>query len=228
MKFLEQLPLWLWIVLILLYILWPLDLIKGVASSILAFFGMNEQSDALESFSFKDTFGKIIDWVMALPGRLVDGLMGILTGEIDIGQVIGDAISSAGNMMAQFNEYLKSVAQPYLQGLAQDDSWLGSLGKFVVPSAAFDWAGVDKDTGEITAPVASVSAPESTPRTETGEQMNTQSKENAQAQSGATVVVADASSKSNTTVNNNSQTAAIIDQNLPTQDQNDRSWFAWT
>jgi hypothetical protein len=202
----------------------PLDLIKGVASTILSFFGMNEQSDFLESFSFKDTFGKIIDWVIALPGKLVDGLMGILSGEIDIGQVISDAMSGAMDMASQFNEYLKSIAQPYLSALAQDDSWLGSIGNFLVPKPAFEWAGVDPDTGEISAPA--VSAPETTTRTQAGEAVTEQSKENAQAQGGGGVAMVDASQRSNTTVNNNQQTAAIIDQNLPTQDQNDRSW-AW-
>lgn len=212
-----------------------LDMMKTVASSILNMLGFEDAANLLTDFSFMDHFGKIIDFVVALPGKLVDGLMGILTGEIDIGEVLSSAMSTAGNMAAQFNEYLKSVAQPYLQGLAQDDSWLGSIGKFVVPEPAFEWAGVDKDTGEITDPVtvtapessraetAEPSAPDVTPRTATGEQLDQQSRENAQAQSsGSTVVVADGSSK--TTVNNTSQTAAVIDQNLPTQDMNDRSW----
>jgi len=196
----------------------PYDLIKNVASGIFGFFGFDEAQEQLDSFSFKDTFGRMIDFIVGLPSMLVDGLMGILTGEIDVGAMISDAMATAGGMASQFNEYLKSIAQPYLADLAQDDSWLGKIGNFLVPEAAFDWAGVNPDTGAFTA----IERPQVTAQTQRGSDVAEMSKENAQSAGSASVTIA-APTQSNVT-NNNSNTSAIIDQNLPTVDHNDRSW----
>jgi hypothetical protein len=201
---------------------WPMDLLKNAVSGIFGLFGYDDISQQLDSFSFKDAFGKIIDWVIALPGRLVDGLMGILSGEIDVGQMISDAMTSVGDMASQFNDYLKSIAKPRLSALAKDDSWFGKLGNFLVPKQAFEWAGVNPDTGEIAAP--KISAPEVTAQTDRGSQVANMSRENASAKAGASVAIVNAPVQQTTQNVSNNSTAAIIDQNLPTVDYNDRSW----
>jgi hypothetical protein len=203
----------------------PYDLLKDLASSVLDMLGFEDASASLDSFSFNEVFGKVIDWVTGLPGRLVEGLMSIFNGETDVTTLLSDAMSGAMDMATQFNNWLKGLVQPYLSGIAKDDSWLGKLGSFVVPDAAFEWAGVDPNTGKVT----QVSSPDITPRSTQTDQMNQTQKETedmkAQQSSSANVVV-DSSSRNVT--NNSSTTAAVIDQNLPTVDNNDRSWgFGW-
>jgi hypothetical protein len=56
-----------------------------------------------------------------------------------------------------------------------------------------------------------------------GAELDAMSKENAQAAGGTSAVMI-APQTSTVTNNSNSNTAAIIDQNLPTQDHNDRSF----
>ena len=196
-----------------------LDMVKTASASILSMLGFENASEMLEGFSFMDNFGKIVDFIIGLPGMLFDGLMGILTGEIDVGAVLSDAMATAGGMASQFNDYLKSIAQPYLADLATDDSWLGKIGNFLVPEAAFDWAGVNPDTGAVTA----IERPQVTAQTQRGSDVAEMSKENAQSAASANNVTIAAPTQSNVT-NNNSNTSAIIDQNLPTVDHNDRSW----
>lgn len=200
---------------------WPLDLLKNVASSILGFFGMDDAAQALDSFSFKDTFGKIIDWVIALPGKLVDGLMAIFRGEVSVGDLLSEAMTGAMDMASQFNEWLKGIIRQPLSDLVKDDSLINRGIKALIPASVFDWAGVDKGTGDITAP--KVSAPQTTPRTDNGNRVAEMSRQNEQAKnSGSTVVVSAPTQTNQTNVNNN--TAAVIDQNLPTVDYNDRSF----
>lgn len=196
---------------------WPYDLIKNVVSGIVGFFGFEEAQQSLDSFSFKDTFGQIIDYVFNLPSMLADKLFSMLEGTA-VGDAIGEAMSTVTDFAERFQEWMKGIIRPYLQDLATDESWMGSIGKFVVPKEAFAWAGVNPDTGEMTAPV--VSAPETTRMTNAGEEVTTKSKENAQASASAPIMV-NAPMQSNSTVNNNSTTAAVIDQNLPTVDYND-------
>jgi hypothetical protein len=57
-----------------------------------------------------------------------------------------------------------------------------------------------------------------------GQQAQEQSKENAQAKAKATAVQVINAPQQNQTVNNSSSTAAVMDNNLPTVDNNDRSW----
>jgi hypothetical protein len=200
---------------------WPLDLLKNVASSILGFFGMQDEAQALDSFSFKDTFGKIIDWIVAFPGKVVDTLMALFTGEVSIGELLSDAMSGAMNLASQFNEWLKGIIRQPLSDLAKGDSLIDRGLKALIPSSIFDWAGVDESTGNISAP--KVSAPDTTARSDNGQRVSEMSRENEKAKNSATNVVVSAPVQTNQNVTNNS-TSAVIDQNMPTVDQNDRSW----
>lgn len=65
--------------------------------------------------------------------------------------------------------------------------------------------------------------PDVTPRTSNGQELSEKSKENEQSKGSANVAVINAPQQSSVT-NNNQSTAAIIDQNLPTVDYNDRSF----
>lgn len=80
-------------------------------------------------------------------------------------------------------------------------------------------AKVDKDTADFFAEMDRMDAA----KRNTGQQLDTMSRQNA-VQGGAGSVMVNAPQQSNVTNNNTSQTAAVIDQNLPTQDLNDRSW----
>lgn len=80
-------------------------------------------------------------------------------------------------------------------------------------------AKVDKDTADFFAEMDRLDAS----RRNTGQELDTMSRENA-TQGGVGSVMVNAPQQSNVTNNNTSQTAAVIDQNLPTQDLNDRSW----
>lgn len=199
---------------------WPFDLLKNIASGLLGFFGMDEAAQALDSFSFKDSFGKVIDYVIGLPGMLADYLMDLLMSS-PVGAVMNDVMAGAMDIASQFNEWLKGIIREPLSNLAKSDDWFDKGLKAIIPSEVFDWAGVDEGTGKITAP--KVSAPDTTARTDNGNRVSQMSRENEQAKSSATNVVVSAPVQSNQNVTNNS-TAAIIDQNLPTVDYNDRSW----
>lgn len=79
-------------------------------------------------------------------------------------------------------------------------------------------AKIQKDNDEFFAEMDRLEAA----KRNTGQQLDTMSRENAQ-KGGANNVTIAAPTQSNVT-NNNSNTSAVIDQNLPTVDQNDRSW----
>jgi hypothetical protein len=88
-------------------------------------------------------------------------------------------------------------------------------------------AKVDKDTADFLAEMDALEAkpkrPDITPQTVRGNDLDTMSKENAQSGGATNVVVA---APQQQTVNNNStqSTTAVMDQNLPTVDQNDRTY----
>lgn len=86
-------------------------------------------------------------------------------------------------------------------------------------------AKVDKDTADFLAEMDAIEGkpqrPDITPQTSRGNDIAQMSKENAQS-SGATNVVVSAPQNNTTSVNNS--TAAVIDNNMATQDPNDRSW----
>ena len=199
---------------------WPYDLLKNIASGLLGFFGQDDAAQALDSFSFKDTFGKVIDFVVNLPSMLVDQLWSMLEGTA-VGDVLSDAMTGAMDIASQFNEWLKGIIREPLSNLATSDNWFDKGLKAIVPSEVFDWAGVDEGTGKITAP--RVSAPDTTARTDNGNRVTEMSRQNEQAKSSATNVVVSAPVQTNQNVTNNS-TSAIMDNNMPTVDQNDRSW----
>ena len=197
----------------------PLDLVKDVVSSVLGMLGFEDAEATLDSFSFQDTFGQIIDWVTALPGKLVDGLMSILNGDLSV----SDILSNVTDMGTRFNEWLKGLIRQPLADIATSDSWLDKGLKAIIPDGVFDWAGVDADTGKITAP--KVDRPEVTERSGATQQMEQTQKENAdmKAQQGGVNVVAPMSNVTNN--NNSSTTAAVMDNNLPTVDTNARTYY---
>lgn len=195
----------------------PLNLMRKISSGLMNLFTKEDSAEKLDSFSFKDTFGKVVDWVFGLPGRLVDGLMEILSGT-KIGDILNDAMSGAIDMVSQFNNWLKGLVAPYLTMIAQDDSWFGKLGQFVVPKEAFEWAGVNRETGTVSTPRLSTVTPIND--NSRGDNLGKMSRENEQSSNSSAPIVISAPSQTNQTINNQS-TAAIIDQNLPTRD---RSW----
>ena len=88
-------------------------------------------------------------------------------------------------------------------------------------------AKVDKDTADFLAEMDALEGkpqrPDITPQTARGNDIAKMSKENAQS-AGATNVVVAAPQQQTVNNNNTQSTTAVMDQNLPTVDQNDRTW----
>lgn len=88
-------------------------------------------------------------------------------------------------------------------------------------------AKIDKDTADFLAEMDALEGkpqrPDITPQTARGNDIAKMSKENAQS-AGATNVVVAAPQQQTVNNNNTQSTTAVMDQNLPTVDQNDRTW----
>lgn len=107
-----------------------LDLVKANVSSLLNIFGQEDMSAKLDSFSFSDTFTDMIDWILALPKKMIDGIMEIFTSNDPVGMVF--------QKLSNIGEYIMEGLKTILRGVLPDpDSMVGAF----VPSAIYDWVG---------------------------------------------------------------------------------------
>jgi hypothetical protein len=125
-------------------------------------------------------------------------------------------LSDANADLEQEKQNLAELQAAYDRGEEVDELQLESAKMFVDIAREYR----DKIAQEVG---ANPQRPDVTVQTQRGQELSEKSKENAQSGAGATNVVVSANAPTNTT-NNNSNTAAVIDQNLSTVDTNDRSW----
>lgn len=125
-------------------------------------------------------------------------------------------LSDANADLEQEKQNLAELQAAYDRGEEVDELQLESAKMFVDIAREYR----DKIASEVG---ANPQRPDVTVQTQRGQELSEKSKENAQSGAGATNVVVSANAPTNTT-NNNSNTAAVIDQNLSTVDTNDRSW----
>lgn len=115
---------------------------------------------------------------------------------------------------------LVRVQKAYDEGNASDYDL--DAAKMFAKMSKMNLEGVNQETTGIGKPEMKPEKPLTTPATAKGQELSDKSKENAQKSGGSAVAIVNAPQQS--TVNNSSTTAAIIDQNLPTVDYNDRSF----
>lgn len=169
----------------------PYNLLKGIVSKILGLFGLEKAEEEVSNFSFTTLIKDLASLVWTTLRNIVGWFADLITGQTsfsetisDIGQVIDDFIRGV------LRAGLPDPSQPWysVQGAASK----------LIPSAVYEYAGLDPDTGERLEPI-----PMETEAGNLGADVLAQSQENATATGMSkseviTVVSADNSNKSST------------------------------
>lgn len=169
----------------------PYNLLKGIVSKILGLFGLEKAEEEVSNFSFTTLIKDLASLVWTTLRNIVGWFADLITGQTsfsetisDIGQVIDDFIRGV------LRAGLPDPSQPWysVQGAASK----------LIPSAIYEYAGLDPDTGERLEPI-----PMETEAGNLGADVLAQSQENAAATGMSkseviTVVSADNSNKSST------------------------------
>lgn len=169
----------------------PYNLLKGIVSKILGLFGLEKAEEEVSNFSFTTLIKDLASLVWTTLRNIVGWFADLITGQTsfsetisDIGQVIDDFIRGV------LRAGLPDPSQPWysVQGAASK----------LIPSAIYEYAGLDPDTGERLEPI-----PMETEAGNLGADVLAQSQENATATGMSkseviTVVSADNSNKSST------------------------------
>jgi hypothetical protein len=120
------------------------DLIKDGVSWLLDLMGFDQFSEKLDSFSFTEEFGKLIDSLFDNVGNLFTSAKDKI---IEAGSSIGSTMSDMG---AKINEYLKKILRSVLPDPTADydfDDPKFYLRK-IIPDAIYEYAGINPETGE--------------------------------------------------------------------------------
>jgi len=212
----------------------PYDMVKSAISGIFAMFGMDSISEALDSFSFQDTAGKLIDFFVQLPGKLVDGVMSILTAEDPFAQIS----AMASDFMAGLRAFIK-------ERLPDPNESLFKRGLSVlIPDSVYEWAGAEapkvtatqgQDTPEGTqnaeapeqeqtqvASTPKVEIPEITEREASSIRMAQVQRENAESKTAPSVNAIDAKNIDASTRVNNNTNNSFMSPNISPIDSLDR------
>lgn len=147
----------------------PLDLLKDLVAWIAGKLGFENASEALGNFSFSGLIGNIIDTIREFFGGVVDFVVGLFTFD-------GEKIRSGFGAMT---DAIGNVLKPLLRSILPDPKGdLLSIGGFAaraIPSFIYDYAGIDKSTGEMKPLENSIF---DTVKKDTGEELNAGSIEN--------------------------------------------------
>lgn len=181
-----------------------LDLVKDGVSWLLGALGWESAEETLDSFSFT----KLI----------TDGVTVIIDGFISIFESIGEALTKGyeslkgmiGNGLNIAQDFIKSILQNVLPRPDPNGSWYDpvNLASKAIPKTVYDYAGINKDTGEIT-PIKPSQIGITPPSTSAAISTNP-------AISGGTTVInnvsrgGDVSNVSNSNVNNTNSAASPI------------------
>lgn len=215
----------------------PYDLVKTAISGIFSMFGMESISEALDSFSFQETAGKLIDFFVSLPGKLVDGIMNILSADDPFAEI--SAI--AGEFMAGLRAFVKERLPDPNEGLFQKGL------AAIIPDSVYEWAGAEppkvvaqqgKEAPEAPeaetevaqanatpTPSANAEAPEITPREASSIRMAQAQRENQEAKTAPSVNAIDAKTIDASTRINSSSNTALMTPNISPLDSLDRIAF---
>lgn len=180
-----------------------LDLIKDGTSWLLGLMGFEGLSEKLDSFSFSEEFGKLVDAVFAMPGKVVDYIVGLFNGETDLLGDMKGLANRVSDIGSKLNDYIKDMLASSLPPV---DSWSAK----VIPDVVYEYAGINPDTGEkIKADPVILPNTEGTIGQAASDVVNSESAELEAKRSQAAPVIIDASTSGGNTANVDSSSANI-------------------
>ena len=146
----------------------PLDLLKDLVGWIAGKLGFENASEALGKFSFSGLIGNIIDTIKDFFGGVVDFVVGLFT--FDGEKIMGGFTS--------MKDAIGNVLKPLLRSILPDPKAellsIAGIASKAIPSFVYDYAGINKATGEMTDLEGSIF---NTVK-DTGEELNTGSVKN--------------------------------------------------
>lgn len=169
----------------------PYNLLKGIVSKILGLFGLEKAEEAVSGFSFTTLIKDLAGLVWSTLRNIVGWFADIVTGETSFSETIG-------NIGSVIDDFIRGVLRAGLPDPSQPWYSVQGAASKLIPSAVYEYAGLDPDTGERIEPI-----PMETEAGDLGSDVLSQSQENATATGMSkseviTVVSADNSNKSST------------------------------
>ena len=147
----------------------PLDLLKDLVAWIAGKLGMDSASEALSNFSFSGLIGNIINTIRDFFGGIVDFVVGLFTFD-------GEKIKGG---FSKITDAIGNVLKPLLRSVLPDPTAdlfsIAGIASKAIPSFIYDYAGINKDTGEMKPLENSIF---DTVKKDTGDQLNNASIEN--------------------------------------------------
>jgi len=165
------------------------NFLKTLVAGALGFFGADKAEEAVSNFSFTTLVKDLANLVWSTLKNIVGWFADIVTGETSFGETIG-------NISSVINEFIKGVLRAGLPDPSQPWYSVQGAAAQLIPSAIYEYAGLDPNTGERINP-----PPMETGDGDLGSDVLAQSQENAAASGISkseviTVVSADNSSQS--------------------------------
>lgn len=169
----------------------PLNLLKGMVSKILGIFGLEKAEEAVADFSFTTLIKDLAGLVWTTLRNIVGWFADLITGQTSFSETITDI----GSVI---DDFIRGVLRAGLPDPSQPWYSVQGAASKLIPSAVYEYAGLDPDTGERIEPI-----PMETEAGDLGSDVLSQSQENATATGMSkseviTVVSADNSNKSST------------------------------
>jgi hypothetical protein len=182
----------------------PLDLLKDLVAWIAGKLGMDSAAEALSNFSFSGLIGNIIDTIRDFFGGIVDFVVGLFTFD-------GEKIKGG---FSKITDAIGNVLKPLLRSILPDPTAdlfsIAGIASKAIPSFIYDYAGINKDTGEMKPLENSIF---DTVKKDTGDQLNNASIENESNKSKSDGLTAN-TAVDNSTKSSSNQTINIMGPSL--------------
>lgn len=123
----------------------PFELFRFVLSKIAALFGFDAAAEKLDSIPLKERFIEVIQ-------TAIDSIMNFFTSMVDKIKAFGANLAEgASNAFNAATLLLKNVLRSILPVPQPDGNWYdpANLASKAIPRAVYEFAGIDKDTGEM-------------------------------------------------------------------------------
>ena len=118
----------------------PITALKNAVSWILSKFGFEEESEAVEDFSFSELIMKMVN-------KAIDTVTGIFT-------FLGNALDSVefpsfGDIMSKINDFIKSILRSILPDPKAPLLSIQGIASKAIPDAVYEYAGINPETGRV-------------------------------------------------------------------------------
>lgn len=182
----------------------PLDLLKDLVAWIAGKLGMDSAAEALGNFSFSGLISNIIDTIRDFFSGIVDFVVGLFTFD-------GEKIKGG---FSKITDAIGNVLKPLLRSILPDPTAdlfsIAGIASKAIPSFIYDYAGINKDTGEMKPLENSIF---DTVKKDTGDQLNNASIENESNKSKSDGLTAN-TAVDNSTKSSSNQTINIMGPSL--------------